>query len=196
MAKIAKKNSHHHGNLREALIEAGIEILTEGGLAALTLRACASRAGVSHAAPAHHFRGLAGLLTAIAARGFKIFTTMMIAEREKEGPDPYARLLAICRGYFRFAHENQALFTLMFTTHFEITNDPDFSPNSGAAYGVLAESCAPFEPLNVGTAGTEVMVWSLVHGFASLQLSGSLNASNALATPLQIEDIIPKLTLR
>ncbi len=63
---------HHHGNLREALIVAGIEILKEGGLPALTLRACAARAGVSHAAPAHHFDGLPGLVTAIAANSGQI----------------------------------------------------------------------------------------------------------------------------
>ena len=62
-----QKKQHHHGNLREALITAGVGLLNEGGLSALTLRKCAARAGVSHAAPAYHFKGLNGLLTAIAA---------------------------------------------------------------------------------------------------------------------------------
>lgn len=187
---------HHHGNLREALIGAGIEILKEGGLPALTLRACAARAGVSHAAPAHHFDGLPGLVTAIAARGYGVFTDTMIEEREKECQAPYARLLAICHGYLRFARENQALFTLMFNTYFELTNDPDLVTNSKAAYGILADECASFEPLEVGAAGTEVMVWSLVHGFACLQLSGRLGPPDAPARTLRFEDILPKLTLR
>ena len=63
----APRTAHHHGDLRQALVAAGIELLDEGGLAALTLRRCAARAGVSHAAPAHHFKGLRGLLTAIVA---------------------------------------------------------------------------------------------------------------------------------
>jgi AcrR family transcriptional regulator len=196
MAKTVKKKTHHHGNLREALILAGIDILNEGGLTALTLRACASKTEVSHAAPAHHFKGLPGLLTAIAARGFKIFKNRMIEEREKDGSDPHTRLLAICRGYLHFAQENEALFSLMFTTHFEIMEDPDFSINAAAAYGVLAESCTPFEPLKVGARGTEVMIWSLVHGFASLQLSGSLGASDSSSMIPKFEDILPKLTLR
>jgi DNA-binding transcriptional regulator YbjK len=61
MTESADKKKPHHGNLRAALVSAGIELLEEGGLEALTLRKCAARAGVSHAAPAHHFEGLQGL---------------------------------------------------------------------------------------------------------------------------------------
>ena len=69
-----QKRPHHHGNLREALIIAGLELMEEGGPDALTLRKCAKRAGVSHAAPAHHFNGLTGLKAAIVARGHRLFS--------------------------------------------------------------------------------------------------------------------------
>ncbi|HEU0222356.1 MAG TPA: TetR/AcrR family transcriptional regulator, partial [Paracoccaceae bacterium] len=62
---------YHHGDLRRALVEAGLAILEEAGLEALTLRACAARVGVSHAAPRNHFAGLGGLLAAIKAEGFR-----------------------------------------------------------------------------------------------------------------------------
>ena len=77
----AKETSrpHHHGDLRRALIDAGLALLTEGGTSALTLRGCAARAGVSHAAPAHHFDGLDGLRVAIAEEGFDRFRRRMLA---------------------------------------------------------------------------------------------------------------------
>ena len=70
---------HHHGNLRSALIDSGLALLANEGLAGLTLRRAAAAAGVSHAAPAHHFDGLPGLLTAIAARAFQLFADQMEA---------------------------------------------------------------------------------------------------------------------
>ena len=75
--------------LRDVLIEAGIALLNEGGMAALTLRRAAARAGVSHAAPAYHFDGLPGLLTAIAARAFADFSNRMQAARDLAGSDPF-----------------------------------------------------------------------------------------------------------
>jgi len=191
-----KKNQHHHGNLRDALITAGIEILKEGGLSALTLRACAARAGVSHAAPAHHFEGLAGLLTAISARGYRTFTDAMTEERQKASADPHARLMAICRGYLKFADEHSALFTLMFNTRFDAVEDEELAVSSRAAYEVLSDGCAPFHAPEVGSAGNEIMVWSLVHGFACLQLSGCFGPQDDAIRPIQFEDIFPKMTLR
>jgi AcrR family transcriptional regulator len=69
-AAMSGTTAYHHGNLKEALIDAGLEILEEKGLAGLTLRACARRAGASHTAPKNHFKNHAGLQTAIAARGY------------------------------------------------------------------------------------------------------------------------------
>jgi AcrR family transcriptional regulator len=93
---------HHHGNLREALINAGLLLLKEDGLDGLTLRRAAARAGVSHAAPAHHFSGKQGLVAAIAARGFLPLTEPTEAERFRLNTTRSAarhllRLPAICR---------------------------------------------------------------------------------------------------
>jgi len=94
---------YHHGTLRTALLEAAEAILDRDGIGALTLRAAAREAGVSHAAPTHHFGDLSGLLTALAASGFVRFRAHLQAEVVAAGPDPGARLIALGRGYVGFA---------------------------------------------------------------------------------------------
>jgi len=159
---------HHHGDLREALIKAGIDILSEGGLPALTLRACATRAGVSHAAPAHHFKGMAGLTAAICARGYQIFSDLMVEERDNAGPDPFARLCAICKGYLRFSTDYPALFLLVFGTKVDFCDDVELQEKSAISYGILAQGCAPFSSDGPAGKRLEITIWSLVHGYASL----------------------------
>jgi AcrR family transcriptional regulator len=189
------KPSHHHGNLRSALVEAGLDILAEKGLAGLTLRACAARAGVSHAAPAHHFRGLDGLLAAIAAQGYARFTEAMLTHRDKAGPDARARLIAICEGYMAFVQASPALFQLIFSRDFGDSDDPDLEVNSVASFQVLAETCAPFKPPDEKSAQIELMIWSLVHGLANLRLAGCTGPPSAEQYPVEIRDILPELPI-
>jgi len=85
---------YHHGDLREALLEAAEALLREEGVPGLTLRACARRAGVSHAAPKHHFADLSELLSAVAARGFDRLTVALVDAREAAGDDPDRRFSA------------------------------------------------------------------------------------------------------
>ncbi len=164
----SEKRPHHHGNLRKALIDAGIALLIDGGPAALSLRKCAAKAGVSHAAPAHHFKGLGSLELAIVTRAHTLLTAAMIAERDQAAPTPHARLQAICAGYIRFAREHTALFEFIFLPRelqpelFDSQTWQEFLTHSIASYNILQEACAPFEQ------GTETAVWSLVHGYAML----------------------------
>ena len=108
------RSPQKRGDLKARLVQAGRDILDEDGSDALTLRACAARAGVSHAAPAHHFNGLPGLVAAIVTTGFRQFAATMIEVRDRAPATPRDRLIGICRGYMRFAEENPGLFTLMF----------------------------------------------------------------------------------
>jgi AcrR family transcriptional regulator len=160
---------HHHGNLRAALISAGLDLLAEGGLEGLTLRAAAARAGVSHAAPAHHFNGKHGLVVAIAAEGFRTFTRIMEEDRYLDGPDPQAQLLGIANGYLRFASEHPALFSLIFAPAIKYDPDPELSEASASAFMVLSQVCALFQPSPKGEGVNEMMVWAAVHGYASLR---------------------------
>jgi AcrR family transcriptional regulator len=185
---------HHHGNLRAALIKAGLDLLESDGVDGLTLRRAASRAGVSHAAPAHHFAGKEGLLCAIAAQGFTIFADMMEAERDQSGDDPLDRLKGICRGYLKFAETQSALFSLIFSTKGRSDENEDLSSAGARAYGVLAEACSHFEDSPEGPGINEAMVWSLVHGYAALRQMDRLTLPDGQVIPF--ESILPPLRVR
>lgn len=187
----SENRPHHHGNLREALIEAGLALLLESGIEGLTLRRAAARAGVSHAAPAHHFGGLTGLLTAVAARAFQIFTKSMITARDQSGPEPFDRLLGVCQGYMAFSQDKSGLFRLMFTTPGLDREDPDLSRESSAAYEVLRSACAPFA--SPAPEELEVAVWSLVHGYATLGFAGPKAEDRAFGQVPPFEILLRRL---
>src|SRR5690348_12591495 len=109
------RDAYQHGDLRHALIQAGLKLLAEGGAGELSLRAAAELAGVSHAAPYRHFKDKNALLAAIAEEGFRQLTARMRQELAAcSGDDLAARLRASAVGYVRFAVENPASFRLVF----------------------------------------------------------------------------------
>ncbi len=114
---------YHHGDLRAALLAAGEAELTEKGVEGFSLRAVAKRAGVSHAAPAHHFGDVGGLLTALAAEGFRRFQATLDA-REAGIGDPRERAVAAGLGYMEFAMARPALFRLVFAGRSRISPIP------------------------------------------------------------------------
>ena len=186
---------YHHGNLRAALVAAGLEILEEDGLAGLSLRAIAARAGVSHAAPRNHFRNLGELHTAIAAEGFRRHAAAMRAGIDAIADRP-ARMRAAMEGYVRFAAENPELFALMFSVlHIDHT-DPELGLAASESYAVLSDIAtglnwdkaeAPDAQLRA-----ETMLWSLVHGYAHLRASGLLDPpGRSCDGPLEIGEIMP-----
>ena len=168
---------------RDALIEAGLTLLIEEGPKGLTLRRAAARAGVSHAAPAHHFKGLPGLQTAIATRAFAIFTEAMIRRRDRAEATPFGRLLGICEGYLDFATERAGLFHVMFNCPDLNPADPALQREREAAYSVLRAACLPF----TGQADrlTEGLVWSSVHGYAMLGFQRSGGQAGQDAPPFR-----------
>lgn len=192
----AQAKSHHHGNLREALIEAGLTLLNSEGTSGMTLRKCAALAGVSHAAPAHHFNGLPGLLDAVAARGFHQFADEMEA-RAADGPDvPRARLEAICVAYYDFARANPAVFDLMFRQIWSLAGNSEELGIAGArAYRVLADACAPFVPDGADPAVVETQVWSLIHGYSALALPGKLGRMRPVPPVEAVLHLLEKLDL-
>lgn len=163
---------HHHGDLRSALIQAGISLLSEGGKDSLTLRKCAARAGVSHAAPAHHFDGLGGLRAAIAKEGFRLFRLSMLAACDDNNPSDLDRLKGICSGYLNFAIQNPALFELIFSAAPLGNFEADLQQGTPFAYEVLRNACAPFVPSGQDPMIVETQVWSLIHGYTHLYMAG------------------------
>src|SRR5512143_2081605 len=114
MARTKKTGPYHHRGLRDALIASGRALLEEKGLRGFTLRECARRAEVSHAAPAHHFASINDLLAEIATLGFGELAETMAAEARRAGSDPAARLVGQGVGYMAFAAAHPMLFRLMF----------------------------------------------------------------------------------
>jgi len=180
MVKINTQKNRHHGDLKKALVDAGVKLLHQGGSSALTLRGCATSAGVSHAAPAYHFDGFKGLLTAIVTQGFKDFTQEMIRQRDAAGKDPLARLIAIGDGYLMFAKSNEAMAALMFMKNKILSDDPEYQAASAASYKVLAEACVPFKSNGFSQKSIEVLIWSLIQGYSNLSRSGQVDV---LETP-------------
>lgn len=188
-------NKQHHGNLKEALIQAGLQLLEEDGLTGLTLRKCAARAGVSHAAPAHHFEGLPGLKAAISTRGYAIFEKMMKDGIAEAGPDKVNQIEGMCRGYIRFATEHEALFNLIFSHPTNFAHDPERLEAAASARQVLTDVCAGLDGGTRGSGAIEVAIWSLVHGFTKLIEIGRVVPGSGDARDLSLDDILPFLAL-
>lgn len=184
------------GGLKQLLIDTGLQILAEDGLDKLTLRKVAARAGVTHAAPAYHFKGLPDLLGHMCAVGFEDLRRCTEGAVNRAGHDPHAQLNALCEGYVAFASSNPGLVQLMFSNRKSIVDDTPLRPAAKRAYAVLQKACAPFEPVGDAPDSTETMIWSLVHGFVFLSL-GERFANPYRVTPdPELSDILPKMTLR
>jgi AcrR family transcriptional regulator len=170
MAKKTAK-SYHHGDLREALIRAGRAILEKDGIDALTLRACARKAGVSHAAPQHHFAGINDLLADIAATGFEDFVRSL-DKAATRAPSPVERLKAMGHGYVAFARERPAVYQLMFGVAAPLSSERLRAAKVAAweqLANLVSEAAGPDD-----TEAKAMQVWSAVHGFAMLAISQRL----------------------
>lgn len=156
------KTSYHHGDLRNAMRKSARAILEEEGLAALSLRAVARRAGVSHAAPYRHFPSHEALLADLAADGFAELRDAIAAAGAMPG-DRADKIAAIGAAYVRFTVRHPALARLMFGS--QIANRSDFPVLGAAADALGAEFGKALEDSVLGLA-----VWSAVHGLAMLIL--------------------------
>jgi AcrR family transcriptional regulator len=172
------KDGYHHGDLREALLAAAEAELKEKGVEGFTLRGCAKRAGVSHAAPAHHFKDTDGLLTALAAVGFFRFTTAMMARQSAAPADPRERLIALGLGYIDFAISEPALFRLMFASGRPDFDDPELQQVAMNSLGQLVQGVGAVrgsaDPGDKAAMLDVAAAWSMVHGIADLALSGRM----------------------
>ncbi|THA66059.1 TetR/AcrR family transcriptional regulator [Streptomyces sp. A0958] len=162
-----RDRTYHHGDLRRAVLTAALDVIATEGPAALSLRDLARRAGVSHAAPAHHFKDRTGLLTAIAAEGYSLFADALAG-----APDLRERGVA----YVRFAATHPAHFQVMFQPALYRTDDPDLLAAKDRATAELRSGVATLTPAarTDDPRLTGVAAWSLAHGFATLLLSGNL----------------------
>lgn len=168
---------YHHGDLRAALLGEAEAILERHGIQALTLRAAARAAGVSHAAPANHFGDLTGLLSELAASGFNRFSAALSAAADAAGHERRIRAAAMGRAYVTFAQNHPGLFALMFRSERLDAARPALREAMDVARQVLRNAAGTASgntgpPLRI--AALAAARWSLVHGFAMLLLDGRL----------------------
>ena len=172
--------AYHHGDLREALVQAGVAILEENGLAALTLRETARRAGVSHAAPYHHFADKEALLAAVAARGFQMQREEMtlaanqLAQKNDE-------LQAYGLTYAAFAQAHPSLFRLMYSLgKAKVPSSDELNQAAASVYeGILDGICEKTGCDRKQAQSIALLLWSSVHGITMLWLDGQFEGPDS-----------------
>jgi AcrR family transcriptional regulator len=164
-----RKKPYHHGNLRESLLDAAEAALAALSLEKVSLREIARRAGVSHAAPKHHFGSLGALFGEVAARGFDRFVVFLDEAASRGEQSPPARMRAMMRAYLKFAAENPAAYGLMFGKRDNVEATPHLMEAMFAAWAQLEKQVSDVvgEPRKLYGA---VAVWSAVHGLAMLRM--------------------------
>jgi AcrR family transcriptional regulator len=178
--RVTKKarDAYQHGDLREALIDAGVKLLTGGGVEKLSLRGAAQLAGVSHAAPYRHYRDKEALVAAIAERGFRMLTAKMRAQLEASGARKAARKLsALGVGYVMFGTEHPAYLQVIFgggRAHSDMP--PELAAAGAEAYGVLRDAVEAGiragELRKAEVDDVALACWSMVHGLSMLIIHG------------------------
>jgi len=177
----AGETPYHHGDLHDALLAAAERVLEREGLPGLTLRAVAREAGVSHAAPTHHFGDLTGLLSELAAIGFRRFNEAMIAAGNTETL-PLMKALARAKAYVAYAQARPGMYGLMFRTERLDMSRPALHEAARASFAGLARGVGASrhehieaEALSLDQAGAIARAWCLVHGFTVLLLDGRIS---------------------
>ena len=172
---------YHHGALRDALLQAAERVLERDGLGGLTLRAVAREAGVSHAAPTHHFGDLTGLVSELAAIGFRQFNAAMAAAC---APDAtmMERAMARAKAYVAYAQAHPGMYGLMFRTERLDYSRPSLHEAAETSFAGLAGSIGANrheeiakDALTLDQAAVIARAWSLVHGFTMLLLDHRLS---------------------
>lgn len=166
-----------------ALIGAATEILRERGIDGFSLREAARRAGVSPAAPQHHFGDARGLLTAVATEGFRTLGDAL-ARADAAAADRDARIRGQGRAYLAFALDHPAEFDTMWRCARIDTGDAAYGEAAGRAFGLLRAAVAgrPFEAVGRPSEAPDpraIACWSLVHGLARLALDGAFGPGEA-----------------
>jgi len=172
-------HGYHHGDLKTALLDAVEEVVRDTGVGNVSLREVARRAGVTHAASAHHFANKAGLLTAFATQGYEMLAVEVLGSIEDSRPvDGPGVLEAVGRAYVRFALTNPGRFAVMFRLDVLNPDDPAFVAASEGAYTLLVSTVARCQEEGfLGSRDPEVVAvaaWSMVHGLPALWISGRL----------------------
>ncbi len=188
-----RTGSYHHGNLKEALMQAALDLIARKGPAGFTFAEAARSAGVSPAAPYRHFRDREELLASIAQQGFEQFEAALSSAWDDGRPDTPAAFSRVGKAYLTFARKHPAYYSAMFESGLPLENNPALLVASERAFAVLraaSERLIALAPPNVPRPPALMMalhIWSLSHGIASLFGRGDA-ASRRL--PMSAEDLL------
>jgi AcrR family transcriptional regulator len=172
-----ERRGYHHGNLREALIEAALNLIREKGPAGFTFAEAARAAGVSPAAPYRHFRDRDALIADVAKRGFEGFTRALAAAWNEGRPAAREAFNRVGTAYLAFASDEPAYFSAMFESGLSLADYPDVREEGERAFAVLRQACeAVIATLPKERRPPPLMmalhIWSLSHGIAALFARG------------------------
>ncbi|CCD86894.1 putative transcriptional regulator, TetR family [Bradyrhizobium sp. ORS 285] len=172
------ERGYHHGNLKEALLQAALDLIAQKGAAGFTFADAARMAGVSPAAPYRHFRDRDELLSSIAQRGFEQFESRLSAAWDDGRPDTVTAFERVGKAYLAFAREEPAFYSAMFESGVPADSTPGLLAAGDSAFGVIraaAERLAALAPPGVPRPPAMMMalhIWSMAHGIASLFARG------------------------
>lgn len=197
------EKNYHHGDLRQALIQSALALLADKGVEAFSLRETARRAGVSPAAPKHHFKDTRGLLTALATIAFTRLADALEESDAAAAQDLSSRLGAQGAAYAAFALAEPALFALMWRTAMFDLTDINLLAEKARAFDsidrLVRGAAAPRVPHADPAMAPTIACWSLVHGFVCLMLDGGLGEdrdAQAQATDTLLPAMIGLLNIR
>ena len=169
----ADKNKYHHGDLRSALLDTAMTVISELGPQGLTIREVARRVGVSHAAPYRHFADKNELILAAVEQGFELMRATMDKEKAAAEPDPVSQFAASGMAYVNFALEHPAYYRVMFSGDLlSTTGDITLQHTSRDALQEMVSNIIECQQLGLIRQGDPVTqalaLWSTIHGFVSL----------------------------
>jgi AcrR family transcriptional regulator len=186
------RRGYHHGNLREALIEAALELIGAKGPAGFTVAEAARLAGVSPAAPYRHFRDADALLAEVALRGFERFAERLAKAWNQGRPEPVRAFEELGRAYLAFARDEPAFYAAMFDSRLAMEAHPDLQAAGDRAFAVLREAADQVSAtLPKGRRPPSLMMalhlWALAHGVATLFVRDGLSRRRL---PMPPEDLL------
>ena len=184
--------AYHHGNLKEALIRAALELIAEKGPGGFTFAEAARWAGVSPAAPYRHFRDRDQLLSDVARRGFELFEAALSRAWADGRPDPLAAFEQLGKAYLQFARTEPAYYSAMFESGIALDAHPEVRQAGERAFAVLraaAEKLIATLPMPSRPPALMVAlhIWALSHGVASLFARGD---EGRRVLPMSAEELL------
>jgi AcrR family transcriptional regulator len=181
------RDTYHHGGLRAAILAETARLVAQRGADAVSLRQLAREAGVSHAAPAHHFVDRRGLFTALAAEGFRLLAQALT--------DARPRFVDAALAYVRFAIDHPGHYAVMFDRSLVDAANPELVAAQAAAGAELAHGVRTLQDPHAlaDPAGAELAAWSLVHGFAMLWLNRAVSPRIASTEPMLTVERIARM---